>query len=264
MVRPGVGSADGLVDGGHEGVARVGYARVGEAGPLDAGGLPWNNIDRMVGRYLDGDCLPKRVNPVKEKREAQIKEAALKLFSQKGFHNTTIHEISEAAGLGKGTIYWYWRSKEELAFSLVEDMLSAFLDLLEEAVGWEGRFREKFERLLEEVTKLYRLEKEHCRLLWKFRADRHYIFDQEYVRKVTSYYLGMRKAIASLVRQGMEEGTIRRTDAEKLALALLGTAEGLELEWLENEEYFDIGEGLKMVFGALLDGLEAEEKRRER
>lgn len=202
--------------------------------------------------------MPRRVNPLKEKREGQIKEAALKLFSQKGFHNTTVTEISEAAGLGKGTIYWYWRSKEELAFSLLEDMLSAFLRLLGEAVGWEGTFREKFDRLLEEVIALYRVEKEHCRLLWKFRADRHYIFDQEYVHKVTSYYLGMRKAIAALVEQGMEEGVIRRTDADKLALAMLGAAEGLELEWLENEEYFDIGEGLRLVFGALLDGLGAE------
>ncbi|MDI6872674.1 TetR/AcrR family transcriptional regulator [Candidatus Solincola sp.] len=199
--------------------------------------------------------MARRVNPVKEKREKQIKEAALALFSQKGFHNTTVTEISEAAGLGKGTIYWYWKSKEELAFSLVEDMLSAFHSLLEEAVDWEGGFREKFDRLMEEVTRLYYLEKEHCRLLWKFRADRHYIFDQEYVRKVTSYYLGMRKAIAALARQGMEEGVLRRMDPEKLALAMLGTAEGLELEWLENEENFDIGEGLRLVFGALLNGL---------
>jgi hypothetical protein len=36
---------------------------------------------------------------------------------------------------------------------------------------------------------------------------------------------------------------------------MLGTAEGLELEWLENEENFDIGEGLRLVFGALLNGL---------
>ncbi|WP_287153817.1 TetR/AcrR family transcriptional regulator [Candidatus Solincola tengchongensis] len=201
--------------------------------------------------------MPRRVNPLKEKREGQIKEAALKLFSQKGFHNTTVTEISEAAGLGKGTIYWYWKSKEELAFSLVEDMLSAFLRLLEEAVGWEGAFREKFDRLLDEVTALYRVEKEHCRLLWKFRADRHYIFDQEYVSKVTSYYLRMRKAIADLVEQGMEEGALRREDPGKLALAMLGAAEGLELEWLENEEHFDIGEGLKLVFGAMLDGLGA-------
>lgn len=207
--------------------------------------------------------MARRANPVKEIRENQIREAALKLFSRKGFHNTTITDISEAAGLGKGTIYWYWKSKEELAFSLVEDMLYAFVDLLEKAVRWEGGFREKFDRLLEEVTKLYHLEKEHCRLLWKFRADRHYIFDQEYVRKVTSYYLRMRKAIAALVKEGMEEGALRKMDPDRLALAMLGIAEGLELEWLENEEDFDIGEGLRLVFRALLDGLTTVEKRRE-
>ena len=87
---------------------------------------------------LKGEAMPRRENPVKEIREKQIKEAALKLFSEKGFHNTTITQIADAAELGKGTIYWYWRSKEELAFSLVEDMLKDFVELIEGARNAEG------------------------------------------------------------------------------------------------------------------------------
>jgi AcrR family transcriptional regulator len=196
----------------------------------------------------------KRFNPVKELRENQIKEAALKLFSEKGFYGTTITQIAEAAGLGKGTIYWYWKSKEELAFSLVEDMLSAFLELIEAAREEEGGFEERFAKLLKGVAELYVVEKEHCRLLWKFRADRHYIFDPDYTTKVTAYYLRMREAIADLIRQGVESGELREIDPQLAAFVLLGITEGLEIEWLENEDDFDLKKGLEMVFTNLFQG----------
>ena len=199
--------------------------------------------------------MNKRSNPVKELRENQIKEAALQLFSEKGFYGTTITQIAEAAGLGKGTIYWYWKSKEELAFSLVEDMLSAFLELIEAAGDEEGGFWERLSRLVKEVAGLYLLEKEHCRLLWKFRADRHYIFDPDYTEKVTAYYLRMREAIADLIRQGVQSGELRDIDPRLAAYTLLGITEGLEIEWLENEDDFDLEKGLEMVFANLYQGL---------
>jgi len=197
----------------------------------------------------------KRSNPVKELRENQIKEAALKLFSERGFYGTTITQIAEAAGLGKGTIYWYWKSKEELAFSLVEDMLSAFLELIVTAGEEQGSFEERFAKLVKGVAELYVVEKEHCRLLWKFRADRHYIFDPDYTTKVTAYYLRMREAIADLICQGVESGELRDIDPQLAAFVLLGITEGLEVEWLENEDDFDLKKGLEMVFTNLIQGL---------
>jgi len=196
----------------------------------------------------------RRSNPVKELRENQIKEAALKLFSEKGFYGTTITQIAEAAGLGKGTIYWYWKSKEELAFSLVEDMLSAFLELIEAARDEEGDFEERFAKLVKGVAELYVVEKEHCRLLWKFRADRHYIFDPDYTKKVTAYYMRIREGLADMIQQGVESGKLRDIDPKLTAFVLLGITEGLEIEWLENEDDFDLEEGLEVVFTNLFQG----------
>jgi len=197
----------------------------------------------------------KRTNPVREIRESQIKEAALRLFSEKGFYGTTITQIAEAAGLGKGTIYWYWKSKEELAFSLVEDMLSAFLELIEAARDEDGAFGDRFTGLVKKVVELYEVEKEHCRLLWKFRADRHYIFDPDYTSKVTAYYRRMREALADLIRQGVDGDELIDIDPRFMALVLLGIAEGLEIEWLENEDDFDLGRGMEMAYTNLFHGL---------
>lgn len=178
----------------------------------------------------------------------------MRLFSEKGFHDTTIQEIAEEAGLGKGTIYWYWDSKEDLAFSLVEDMLSDFLGLIREAEFRDLPFSDNMRQLIHEASIHYEAQKDHCRLLWKFRADRHYIFNPDYVKKVTRYYQDIRRSLAGIIRKGMERGEINHDDPDELALVVLGVAEGLELEWLENEG-FDLKGALQLVLGNLFAGL---------
>jgi TetR/AcrR family fatty acid metabolism transcriptional regulator len=199
--------------------------------------------------------MARRENPVKEIREKQIKEAALKLFSEQGFHKTTITQISQAADLGKGTIYWYWKSKEELAFSLVEDMLKDFVRLIEGAREGKGEAMERFERMVTEVAELYYRETEYLRLLWKFRVDRSYIFSEDYTNKVASYYVRMRRALEDLLDQGIRNGEFREMDTRRMAFILLGIAEGLELEWLENEEELSMREALVEIMGIVFAGV---------
>ncbi|MBN2025418.1 MAG: TetR/AcrR family transcriptional regulator [Actinobacteria bacterium] len=196
--------------------------------------------------------MAKRENPVKEMREKQIKEAALMLFSEKGFHNTTVTQIAEAADLGKGTIYWYWKSKEDLAFSLVSDMLRDFLALIEEARDGEGTVIERFSGMVLKVADLYYKETDYLRLLWKFRVDRSYIFSEEYTEKVASYYVRMRKALEEMIVEGIGKGELKEVDPARTAFILLGIAEGLELEWLENEEELSMRDALVEVMGMLM------------
>ena len=73
----------------------------------------------------------------KEQKKRKIIAAALKVFASKGYKATRTSDIAEAAGIGKGTIYEYFRSKEELIEAIFE---SLFLD---------------YELRLEELTESY-------------------------------------------------------------------------------------------------------------
>jgi len=199
--------------------------------------------------------MARRENPVKEIREKQIKEAALKLFSEKGFHNTTVTQIAEAADLGKGTIYWYWKSKEDLAFSLVSDMLHDFALLIEAARDAGGPVVARFENLVARVAELYYRETDYLRLLWKFRVDRSYIFSAEYTEKVASYYVRMRKALEHMIEEGIANGELIEVDPKRTAFILLGIVEGLELEWLENEEELSMRDALVEIMNIVIAGI---------
>lgn len=79
---------------------------------------------------------PEKMQQIREERQAQILEAALELFADKGLHDTKVSEIAARAGVSQGTVYWYFDSKEalfEAAFmsqfdALVEPILAVVED----------------------------------------------------------------------------------------------------------------------------------------
>ncbi len=198
-------------------------------------------------------CARKADPPeVRARKEAAIKQAALKFFSEKGFHTATTSEITESAGIAKGTLYWYFKTKEDLAFALVSDMLSAFLALVQEVRDADGPVTARFQSLAKRLAALYQEEKDYCRLLWKFRADHHFMFSPDYVDKVTTYYRELLEALKAMIDEGVRKGEFRKVDSRHWAYVMLGITEGLELEWLENEEDFNLDKAFREVMDLLL------------
>lgn len=68
--------------------------------------------------------------PNEEKREA-ICKAAAKLFAQRPFHEVRLDDVAAAASIGKGTLYVYFRSKEDLFVSLISEAFEKIIDTLE-------------------------------------------------------------------------------------------------------------------------------------
>ncbi|MDH3359044.1 MAG: TetR/AcrR family transcriptional regulator [Desulfobacteraceae bacterium] len=66
----------------------------------------------------------------KKKTRQAIMNAAIKLFSEKGFKNTSVDELAKMAGVGKSTIYGYFHTKNEIFLAFCEDQVDfAFSDL---------------------------------------------------------------------------------------------------------------------------------------
>ena len=73
---------------------------------------------------------PKQADPLARR---QIVAAATDVFSRKGYAGTTLDDITAAANLSKGAIYWYFESKAELFNTILGERSSVFLELLEDA-----------------------------------------------------------------------------------------------------------------------------------
>lgn len=87
-------------------------------------------------------------------RKEQILDAAIQLFAKKGFHLTTMQEISEVAGISKGSVYLHFESKEQLIVSIYElytDRIKLTLDQLDSDTSLRP-----YDRLYHQINNTFR------------------------------------------------------------------------------------------------------------
>ncbi len=79
----------------------------------------------------------------RRQHEEEILQAARELFARKGYYNTTLEEIAHHAQFGKGTIYNYFSSKEDLFCGILNGLLDRAVEVAESSIALRGSSREK-------------------------------------------------------------------------------------------------------------------------
>ena len=90
-----------------------------EAGISKATFYVYFKSKEKLRQKLLAEGVDEAVLSMKDNRSA-ILEAAFKTFAERGFHATTLDAIAEAAGVTKGTVYWYFKTKDSIASALAE------------------------------------------------------------------------------------------------------------------------------------------------
>jgi TetR/AcrR family fatty acid metabolism transcriptional regulator len=90
-----------------------------------------------------------------EAKERAILEAAAKVFAMKPFHGVLIDEIASDAGIGKGTIYRYFETKDELYFATTLHILDQLADALSASLVLEKSATKRLERIARECLRFY-------------------------------------------------------------------------------------------------------------
>src|ERR1700733_2856056 len=71
----------------------------------------------------------------KTNRQAEVTEAAIEIFWQKGYRAASIQDVAEKVGVLKGSLYYYIESKEDLLWRVIEDVHEEWSEILEQAGG---------------------------------------------------------------------------------------------------------------------------------
>jgi len=162
----------------------------------------------------------------KEEKERRILAAAERLFTERRFHEVKMDDVSRAAGVGKGTIYRYFKDKDDLFVRLV---ITGFDDLcgrVSDIAAEEAPLRERLIRLSAAVRDsharrmpLFRMmHGEHARLS-AARRDLHDSFHKGRDRLLS--------ALGGIFREGARSGVLRRDlPPETLAACFLGMMRG--------------------------------------
>jgi len=158
-------------------------------------------------------------NKRKEENRLRILEAAGKLFYGKRFHQVKVKDIAEAADMGKGTIYEYFPSKENLFMELLKYSTEKYIHLVRKATAKKGSSRER----------LLFLVYNHIEFMSNFSHLDYYTFNISHIniQELHTWFQGKRDQFFSLVGEiiddGVRRGEIRTTDSRLAAAVFTGS-----------------------------------------
>lgn len=164
-----------------------------------------------------------KINPKAERRE-RIIESALKIFAEKGFQDATISEISKAAGVSDATVYEYFNSKEELLFTIPEDITEESIRETEKVMPFLRGAESKLRAIVQGYITTYEKNPEYSNLIMlHLKTNRNFIKSKacEVVREAA-------RMLLDCIREGIDEGTFKKeTDPYLVRSMILGTIEHL-------------------------------------
>ena len=159
----------------------------------------------------------------------RILESAIRVFAQKGFHNTKVSEIADEAQVADGTIYLYFKNKDEILIKVFEESLSQII----------RRCQEELEKIPDPIERIKRFIWFHLELLEENQALAEVLqvelrqsnkFMKEYL---PSQWLAYLEIIANLIREGQKAGMIREEISPGIfKRALFGALDEISLHWV--------------------------------
>ncbi len=188
-----------------------------------------------------------------EKRQ-NILQGALRAFAKKGFYNTRVSEIADEAGVADGTIYLYFKNKDDLLISLFEDRMEYIIDRLRSEL--EAVDGDILERLRAFVHLHFRLAVEHRDLAEFITVELRQSskFVKEYENPKFAHYL---KMLHSMIETGQSEGVLRSDlDSRLVTRALFGALDEVLLQLaLAEKPPSDVSDEARQIADMFIDGL---------
>ncbi|MGI5838850.1 MAG: TetR/AcrR family transcriptional regulator [bacterium] len=154
-----------------------------------------------------------------DKKRNEIIEAALKVCAEQGFERAKVRDIARAAGIGKGTIYEYFASKEELFAEMLRVSIARLRAGMEEALAAGADFRAK---LLAYARFHHRFLNDQIDTLLLFSQFN--FFSETTRRFLLEQQILVFRQLAELVEEGVASGQLRAdVDREAAVLVIVGT-----------------------------------------
>lgn len=165
----------------------------------------------------------------RQDRRAAIIDAAVEVFAKKGFFGAKISEIADAAGVADGTIYLYFKSKDDLLISLFEEHMEAIISDLESVLAELSSPEDKLRTFIITHLELVATRPKLMQVLTiELRQSARFI--KEYSPRGFGRYLN---ALGSILEEGQRLGLFRQELHPRVfRRALFGAIDELSLEWI--------------------------------
>jgi len=167
----------------------------------------------------------------------QILEAAIKVFAEQGFHQATISQIAREAGVADGTIYLYFKNKEDIMVNFfgykTKEVFGRFRAEVDKADNARDKLRMLIKRHLEEFQR-----DRSMAILYQTETRRFSRMCEEQIREMSKMYLDL---VSEIVESGQDEGLMRKDLYMGLVKRfIIGAIDEVINTWLNSGGSYDL------------------------
>jgi TetR/AcrR family fatty acid metabolism transcriptional regulator len=185
----------------------------------------------------------------------QIIDAAIRVFARAGYYNSRVSDIAREAGIASGTIYLYFKTKDEILVTLFRDKMAEWVEFVRSQIAAE----------LDPVAKLRRLVALHFAVLEsnpdlaevvqvELRQG-HKFFRGASAHEVSAYFA----LIGGVLEEGIAGGRIRADVPVKLATKMLfGAMDQVATSWVLGKRAYQLSDAADAVASIFLRGVTAD------
>ena len=192
----------------------------------------------------------------------EILSAAEKVFAAKGFFPTTMSDIAREAEFGTGTLYKYFKSKEDLYFTLIDEKVEEINRLVRAELSQKISAVQRITKVLELQFEFTDRNRDFFRIYISERSRFEWTVKDELGKGLHEKMVTYINSLAEVMKQGIKEGEFRSLEPVDLAHALVGIVNSFVFEWLISRKPYPLISKLDTVLEIFLGGAQQMERRR--
>lgn len=193
---------------------------------------------------------------VQEFRVQSIQDAAMRVIARKGMAAATIAEIAEEAGVAKGTIYLYFRDRDELVEKTFERAMTELHDRVDAAMRSGASFEENLRAMLTAKIEFFRDHREFFRLYISLRIPEGNPQQQRRQKRTCQpqYHTRIHQ-LATTLQEAMDRGELRRLDPNRLALFIVEASNAIVIERVMEEAPPPEEQDVELIASVIFNGI---------
>jgi TetR/AcrR family transcriptional regulator, fatty acid metabolism regulator protein len=182
----------------------------------------------------------------------QIIDAAVRVFARNGFYNSRVSDIAREAGIASGTIYLYFKTKDEILVTLFRDKMAAFVAALRTEIAGERDPEAKIRRLVRLHFEVLEANPDMAEVVQVELRQGQKFFRGASAHEISAYF----ELIGSILHEGVANGVFRRDLPVKVATKMLfGAMDQVTTSWVLGKRGYRLADAAEPVANIFLKGV---------
>ncbi len=188
---------------------------------------------------------------IKEKRRKQILKVAAEIFGKRGYWKTDMESIAKKANIAKGTIYLYFKNKEDLFLSIVDSGLNALSERMKEELSGIKDFLKKLKRSIQIYLEFFEKNFVYFNIIIQENPGLGVKVGEKFWKK---FFEKFRK-IEEDFRKGISSGIIKSLSPKDAIFSLIGILHGIIHQWILSGRRYSLKRKANIVFEIFVNGI---------